>query len=155
MFDPMSSSPEIGFFLLLSASLDCRGFAVLISEKNLSDADLSRLKKTSLKLSVFIIALIYEYIRSSLLLTSRSSYQFHYMRLYMFKMLFVINLLFPRTIVTMVEQKTKLKSQNNYYMLTIIGHEKLGLLLQDRHGKLKIASLHRLQLFTQVIFGKL
>ena len=40
-------------------------------------------------------------------------------------------------------------------MLTIIGHEKLGLLLQDRHGKLKIASLHRLQLFTQVIFGKL
>ena len=135
MFDPMSSSPEIGFFLLLSASLDCRGFAVLISEKNLSDADLSRLKKTSLKLSVFIIALIYEYIRSSLLLTSRSSYQFHYMRLYMFKMLFVINLLFPRTIVTMVEQKTKLKSQNNYYMLTIIGHEKLGLLLQDRSTK--------------------
>ena len=94
MFDPMSSSPEIGFFLLLSASLDCRGFAVLISEKNLSDADLSRLKKTTLKLSVLIIALTYEYIRSSLLLTSRSSYQFHYMRLYMFKMLFVINLLF-------------------------------------------------------------
>ena len=74
-------------FLLPSASLDCREFAVLISEKNLSDADLSRLKETSLKLSVFIIALTYEYIRSSLLLTSRSSYQFHYMRLYMFKML--------------------------------------------------------------------
>ena len=46
-------------------------------KKLISDADLSRLKKTTLKLSVLIIALIYEYIRSSLLLTSRSSYQFH------------------------------------------------------------------------------
>ena len=56
------------FSLVLSASLDCRQFAVLKRKKLISDADLSRLKKITLKLSVFTIALTYEYIRSSLLL---------------------------------------------------------------------------------------
>ena len=57
------------FSLVLSASLDCRQFAVLKRKKLILDADLSRLKKITLKLSVFTIALLtYEYIRSSLLL---------------------------------------------------------------------------------------
>ena len=131
-------------FLLLSVSLDCREFAVLISEKNLSDTDLSRLKKTSLKLSVFIIALIYEYIRSSLLLTSRSSYQFHYMRWTCLKcyLLSICSFLLNHSYYGWTKNKTKKSKQ-----LHVNNHRtwKAGLAFTRQiHEKLKITSLHRL-----------